>query len=241
MNSKTVVKILIAVVVIAGFLYLLHVLPVKDKLDQFVSYVQGQGTLGVVIFIAGYVVAGLLFPASILTLGAGAAFGPVVGTVAVSIASVTCACVAFLIGRYAARGFIEKKMAAFPKFQAVDKAVAQQGFKIVLLTRLSPAFPFTWMNYGYGITKVRFRDFVLASWIGMLPGTAMYVYLGFAARAAAQTAAGGGDAASTGKKVLLGVGLLATIVVTVFVTKIARKALADAVPGDVPPATPTAA
>ena len=226
MNRKTIVKIAIAVVVLAGLVFLLGKLPVKEYLDRFDGYVAKLGTAGMALFVVGYVIAALLFPASVLTLGAGAIFGPWIGTALVSVASTACACLAFLIGRYGARAWVERRLAAFPKFKAVEGAVSKQGFKIVLLTRLSPAFPYTWMNYAYGITSVSFRSYALASWIGMLPGTFLYVYLGYAAKATAGAAGGGGALWLTIVK--LAAFIVPTAIVTVIVTRIARKALAEA-------------
>ena len=105
-------------------------------------------------------------------------------------------------------------------FAAIDKAVAKEGWKIVGLTRLSPVFPFTLLNYAFGLTKVQLRHYMLASWIGMMPGTIMYVYIGSLAKAAS-----GERTRTTGEWVLYGVGLLATVVVTVVVTRLAKKAL----------------
>ena len=139
------------------------------------------------------------------------------------------ASLAFWLGRTLARGLVEKRLAGNSRFNALDQAVAAGGFKIVLLTRLSPLFPFTLLNYAFGLTKVRFRDYVLASWIGMLPGTVMYVYLGSTVKELADVAAGkveGGPA----RLVLFFVGLAATVVVTVYVTRLARRALRQAVP-----------
>ncbi len=236
-NASRIVRILAALAIAGLLFYVLRVLPVRDLLERFLAWIQELGPTGVVVFVLGYAIAALLLPASLLTLGAGAAFGPVVGTAAVSVGSTTTACLAFLIGRRFARRFVEAKMASFPKFQAVDRAVAGQGFKIVLLTRLSPAFPFTWMNYAYGLTQVRFRDYALASWLGMLPGTAMYVYFGHAGKLALQ-AASGGTAATGGnaKLVMQIIAGLATVAVTIVVTRVARKALAEAVPGAAAPA-----
>ena len=154
------------------------------------------------------------------------------GTVTVSIASTLGAAAAFLLGRTLLRDTIEKKVQGNPKFAAVDGAVKDNGFKIVMLTRLSPAFPFTLLNYMYGLTKVSFRDYFFASWIGMLPGTIMYVYLGSAAQNLAAVAAGDVEGGTGGQKALLYVGLAATIAVTVVITRVARKALAEAVPDD---------
>jgi uncharacterized membrane protein YdjX (TVP38/TMEM64 family) len=145
-----------------------------------------------------------------------------------SIGSTLGATAAFLAGRTLVRGLIEPRIAHHPKFAAIDQAVGEQGFKIVLLTRLSPALPFNLLNYAFGLTRVRLRDYVLASWIGMFPGTAMYVYLGSAAKNLAALVAGdfeGGPA----QKVLFFIGLAATVVVTVLVTRVAKRALDQAV------------
>jgi uncharacterized membrane protein YdjX (TVP38/TMEM64 family) len=125
-----------------------------------------------------------------------------------------------LVGRYLARDWVAKKIEGNAAFAALDRAVASEGWKIVGLTRLSPAFPFTLLNYAFGLTRVSLRDYVLASWIGMMPGTVMYVYLGSLARAA------GERSRTPAEWALSGVGLVATIVVTVFVTRLARTALA---------------
>jgi uncharacterized membrane protein YdjX (TVP38/TMEM64 family) len=177
-----------------------------------------------------YVPAALLFlPGSILTLGAGFAFGVAAGTASVSIGSTAGAALAFLSGRTLARSFIESKVSGNPKFLAIDRAVGREGFKIVLLTRLSPVFPFNLLNYAFGLTKVSFRDYVLASWIGMLPGTLMYVYLGSAVKSLAELAAGNVEG-GLGQKALFAVGLVATVVVTTFVTRIAKRALEVSLP-----------
>lgn len=196
---------------------------VQDLLKQGLYWVAQLGPWGPVIFIGLYIVATVLFiPGSVLTLGAGTLFGVVWGSIYVSIASTLGATCAFLVGRYLARDAIARKIEGNQRFVAIDKAVANEGWKIVGLTRLSPVFPFTLLNYAFGLTQVKLRDYVLASWIGMMPGTIMYVYLGSLAQAAT-----GDRARTTGEWVLYGVGLLATVAVTVFVTRIAKKALAN--------------
>jgi uncharacterized membrane protein YdjX (TVP38/TMEM64 family) len=194
----------------------------QELLKQAIDWVGQLGPWGPIIFIAIYILATVLFiPGSALTLSAGAVFGVVWGSVYVSIGSTLGATCAFLVGRYLARGAIARKIEGNERFAAIDKAVAGEGWKIVALTRLSPVFPFTLLNYAFGLTQVKLRDFVLASWIGMMPGTVMYVYLGSLAQAAT-----GERERTTGEWVLYGVGLLATVVVTVFVTRVAKKALA---------------
>jgi uncharacterized membrane protein YdjX (TVP38/TMEM64 family) len=213
---------------VAGLIVLSVNPPLREALGESLGRFRGSAW-GPVVFAVVYAVACLVLPGSLITLAAGSLFGVVVGTAVVSLASVAGASLAFGLGRTLARGLIEKRLAGNPRFRALDQAVAAGGFKIVLLTRLSPLFPFTLLNYAFGLTKVRFRDYVLASWVGMLPGTLMYVYLGSTVTALADVAAGnveGGPA----RQVLFFVGLAATVVVTVYVTRLARRALRQAVP-----------
>ena len=193
---------------------------------------EGLGAWGPFAVALIYIPACVLFlPGSVLTLGAGALFGLVKETIAVSIGSTLGAALAFILGRTVARRWIEKRVASHPSFAAIDEAVGREGFKIVFLTRLSPVFPFNLLNYAYGLTRVKFRHYFLASWIGMLPGTIMYVYIGSALGSVAAIFSSGGRTKSTAEWVLYGVGLVATIVVTVFVTRVARRALKNAAPG----------
>lgn len=219
-------KLIIVVVLIVAAIVATATLPVQEYLESFLAWVEGLGVWGPIIVSAFYIPATVLFvPGSAITLGAGAVFGVVVGTIAVSIGSTLGSTAAFLVGRFFARDWVAAKVSDSPRFKAIDDAVAQNGFKIVLLTRLSPIFPYNLLGYMYGITQVRLRDYFFASWIGMFPGTVMYVYLGTVLGLAAGT---GDRERTTGEYVLLGVGLLATIAVTVVITKVARKALQDA-------------
>ena len=194
----------------------------------FAAWVQGLGPAGPLVFIAAYAAAVVAFvPGSILTLAAGAIFGLVAGTLYVLVAATLGSALAFLVSRYVARGFVEKKLAGDPKLAAIDRAIGAEGRKIVLLLRLSPAFPFSVLNYALGLTRVRFADYLLAS-VGMLPGTLLYVYSGKLAGDVAALAGGATVAKGAGYYALWSVGLLATLGVTWFVTRIARRALAEA-------------
>ncbi|EAW39060.1 TVP38/TMEM64 family protein [Lyngbya sp. PCC 8106] len=198
---------------------------IQDYLRETLDWIANLGYWGPVAFIVVYILATVLFlPGSILTLGGGAIFGVFSGSIYVSIGSVAGATCAFLVGRYLARGWVAKKIAGNQKFKAIDEAVAREGWKIVGLTRLSPIFPFNLLNYSFGLTKVSLRDYVVASWIGMIPGTIMYVYIGSLAGELA-TLALEERSKTTGEWILYGVGLVATVAVTVYVTKIARQAL----------------
>lgn len=195
---------------------------VRELLERALAWVGEIGLVGVAVFVVLYVLATVLFlPGSVLTLGAGAIYGVVWGSLYVSLASTLGATAAFLIGRYLARDAVARKISQNERFAAIDEAVGREGWKIVMLIRLSPAFPFNLLNYAFGLTHVRLSHYVLASWIGMMPGTVMYVYLGSLAKAAASS-----EGRTTGEWVLYGVGLLATVIVTVFVTRLAKKALA---------------
>lgn len=183
------------------------------------------GAWGPVLFALLYVAATVLFlPGSILTLGAGVVFGLARGAIIVSISATLGATAAFLVGRYVARDWVAGKIEGNPKFKAIDEAVAREGWKIVGLTRLSPVFPFNLLNYAFGLTRVSLSHYVIASWIGMMPGTVMYVYLGSVAGTLA--AGGGGRSRTPAEWALYAVGLAATIGVTVYVTRLARRALA---------------
>lgn len=199
---------------------------VQALLRQALDESQRAGAMGPVAFIGLYAAATvLLFPGWALTLAAGAMFGVVQGSLWVSVGSTLGATLAFLLGRHGARAIVVGKIARSRRFAALDRAVAREGWKIVLLSRLSPVLPFTLLNYAFGLTGVKLVSYVWASWLGMLPGTVMYVYLGSLARATTLE-----RSRSTGEWILYGVGLIATLAVTVRVTRLARNALAQKLP-----------
>jgi uncharacterized membrane protein YdjX (TVP38/TMEM64 family) len=213
-------------IVIIALLISLRILPVTDWLTRFNYWVAHLGVWGVLLFILVYIIATVLFfPASILTIGAGFIFGVLPGTMIVSIAATAGAALAFLIARYLARNQIEHKIADNPRFKRIDRAIGERGAKLVFLLRLSPVIPFNLSNYFYGLTSVKFWSYVLASWIGMLPGTLLYVYLGAAGKAGLSGAAGETSGRSPWEYGLFGVGLIATVIVTVWVTRIAHREL----------------
>lgn len=217
--------------VLGGLALLVLCSPIQAWLETFVQWAETAGMWGPIALAAAYVPATILMiPGTILTLGAGFAFGVVVGTAAISVGSVAGSVAAFFLGRTILRRWVAEKLEDRPRLKAVDQAVGEQGLKIVTLIRLSPAFPYNLMGYVFGVTRVRSRDHILGSWIGMLPGTVMYVYLGHAARQAHDASMGQGAARSPLEWALLGVGLIATIAVTVVVTKTAKRAIEDAVP-----------
>ena len=201
-------------------------LPVGHWAIGLVERVRHAGAAGVAIFAATYLIAPLLLlPASILTLGAGFLYGPLWGTLLVSPLSVAAASIAFLLGRTLARRRIERRLAGNARFAAIDRAVGESGFRIVLLLRLSPVSPFSLLNYALGLTRVGFGTYLLASFLGMLPGTFLYVSLGSAATSAAQLSRPGGGPAG---RAAFWFGVVATIIVVGLLTRIARRELGRA-------------
>jgi len=202
-------------------------LPVAAWTVAFAEQLRGTGALGIAVFVGGYVVSTVLaLPGSALTLMAGFAYGPALGLAIVSPASVCGATCAFLLGRSLLRGWAERLVARSPRAQAIDAAVGREGFQLIVLLRLSPLIPFNLLNYALSLTNVSVGRYVLASFIGMLPGTVLYVYLGSLVPAAAEltSASRGGGVASTA---LYLAGLAATLGVVVVATRLARSALAD--------------
>ncbi|MBW2726879.1 MAG: TVP38/TMEM64 family protein [Deltaproteobacteria bacterium] len=220
----------IAAVAVGLIVFIVLTRRLGGYIPELAGWVENQGALGPLIFIAAYVVGVVAFlPGALLTLTGGALFSLPMGTVYVFTAAVIGSALAFLSARYLARGMIEEKLRHHPRFAALDSAVADQGLKIVFLLRLSPAFPFNFMNYALGVTRVSFRDYMIAS-IGMLPGTLLYVYYGKVAGDAAALAAGAAVDKDAAYYVVLALGLVATIAVTAIVTRLARKALAENTP-----------
>ncbi|MEE3719899.1 TVP38/TMEM64 family protein [Tumidithrix elongata RA019] len=227
---------------IAGFACLLTTSPVlaqtsnsttslnpQEFLRGTLQWIESQGMIGGVAFIAIYIIATVAFlPGTVLTLGAGIVFGVLLGSIYVFIGATLGAIAAFLVGRYLARGWIGKKIEGNEKFAAIDAAVTSEGFKIVLLTRLSPLFPFNFLNYAFGVTGVTLKDYALAS-VGMVPGTVMYVYIGSLAGDLARIGTENQPTNSTIQWTIRIVGFLATLAVTIYVTHIARQALAEKV------------
>jgi uncharacterized membrane protein YdjX (TVP38/TMEM64 family) len=196
-------------------------------LKTALEWISSLGSIGAIAFIGIYIIATVAFlPAFILTLGAGVIFGLWFGAIYVFIGATLGSIAAFLVGRYLARNWVAKKIAGNESFSAIDRAVGKEGLKIVLLTRLSPLFPFNLLNYAFGLTGVSIQDYIIGS-IGMIPGTIMFVYIG---ALAGNLALIGTDAQPTNPTLqwtIRIVGFIATIAVTIYVTRIAKQAFAS--------------
>ena len=206
-----------------GFLFL----PIRQWFLLMQGHIEALGPIGPIVVVVAYVaLTVLLIPGSALTLGASTIFGLWKGLVIVLIGANLGALCSFLLARTTMREKVAQWAAANPRFAALDHAIGQNGFKMVFLARLSPVFPFTLLNYLLGLTTVRTPAYILANLFGMLPGTFLYVYLGATARDA--LTGNTPTSATWGQQGLKVIGLLATITIVVIVTRIARKALAQA-------------
>jgi uncharacterized membrane protein YdjX (TVP38/TMEM64 family) len=224
--AANLLRLALAAVILIGLIALGRQL--SGQLPRLTAAVDGMGVWGPLAFIAAYAVACVAFvPASLLTFGAGALFGLVKGTLFVLIGATLGATAAFLVARYVARDWIAARIQRDARFAAIDRAIAEQGRKVVFLLRLSPVIPFNVLNYALGLTQVRVADFVLAS-VGMIPGTLLYVYTGKLASVVVGAAGTTAAPRGAGFYAVLGLGLAATAAVTVLITRTAKRALATA-------------
>ncbi len=225
MKAKTKIAVfslfVIAVILAAKFF------PLSLWLDHFLEQVRTLGFWGALLYFLVYVAGTVLFvPGTALTLGSGLLFGVLWGTILVSLASVSGATLAFMIARSFGREWTLKRIEGYPKFKIIDRAIGENGFKLVLLMRLQPVFlPFAILNYALGLTRVRLRDYVLASWIGMLPATTLYVYIGTSLKSISDLVQGKAPAANHWQQLLFWGGLVLSAVLVSIFTRIAKQAL----------------
>ncbi|OIP78868.1 MAG: TVP38/TMEM64 family protein [Oscillatoriales cyanobacterium CG2_30_44_21] len=220
-------KIILNAIAISLLAVAFHHLNINGLLQTIITWIKAQGSVGIIAFIIVYNLATVLFiPGSVLTLSGGALYGVFFGSIYVFIAATLGATFAFLIGRYFARGYVSQKIRNNMTFRAINAVIYKEGFKIVLLTRLSPIFPFNALNYAFGITRVALRDYILGS-IGMIPATVMYVYLGSLAMDinSLNSASNINPQAQTIQWCISMIGLLATALVSVYLSRIAKRSL----------------
>jgi uncharacterized membrane protein YdjX (TVP38/TMEM64 family) len=235
----TALRLLALVAVVAALGTAALTLPLGQWLLAGAAWAKGHHYEAAALFVGAYALAAVLVvPGTLLTLAAGFVFGLTFGVVLVSAGSVLGAVAAFVVGRFLARRFIAARIAGRPRFRALDAAARRDGFAIVLLARMSPLLPYNILNYAFGLTSVRFRDYALASWIGMLPATVVYVYIGSLASDLAAVVSGDVDAGWAARGLLVG-GFVATVGLTVLLAKRATRALRGRLDAEVcaPPAT----
>lgn len=220
-------RVLVTAEILVAVALMLRLFPAASWLGRAGDWLAGLGPLGPVLYAGLYAVGVVAFaPGSLLTLGAGLAFGPFWGFASASAGSTFGAGAAFLIGRHVARARVAGWASADPRFRALDAAIARKGWRIVALTRLSPVLPFNALNYAYGVTGVSFGEYLLASWLAMAPATLLFAYIGSLGRLGAEALAGSG--VDTYRVALNAVGIVATAAVTWIATRAARRAMREA-------------
>ena len=194
-------------------------------LEQIPNVIESLGLLaGPLVFAVLYIFGTLLFiPGLILILAAGALFGAPAGFALSLISSLTSAGGVFLAGRHLSRKWFLKKIASYPKIKAINGAVTNEGWRMVLLLRLSSIFPFSPLNYALGISKISFKQYILASCVGMAPGIFLYAYLG--SLGGKMVFAGGPRKTTPAEWVFFGIGLATALGMSIYGTSIVKKAL----------------
>ena len=231
--KRNTLRAFLLLVLICLAIYLVRIVDARHLLRVSLMRINELGVWAPFWFILIYIIACLtFFPGFILTLGAGILFGVTKGTIYVSTGATMGAACAFLISRYLARRWVIKRFARNRKFRAIDDAVASEGWKIVGLIRLSPVFPFIPMNFLFGLTRIPFWQYFFATWVGILPICTLFVYLG---TLLGDIAALGTQPIAAGKTkwIVSGIGILTTLVVSLFIARIARKALAARLPEEI--------
>ncbi|KAG8370161.1 hypothetical protein BUALT_Bualt14G0088500 [Buddleja alternifolia] len=224
MLKMSLLLVLIAAIVIACF-----TLPIEKMLKDFLVWIeQDLGPWGPLVLAVAYIpLTVLAVPASVLTLGGGYLFGLPVGFVADSIGATVGAGAAFLLGRTIGRSFVISKLKDYPKFRAVAIAIRRSGFKIVLLLRLVPLLPFNMLNYLLSVTPVPIAQYMLASWLGMMPITLALVYVGTTLKDLSDVTHGWGEFSKT-RWAFIVLGLVVSVVLIICVTRVAKAALEKA-------------
>lgn len=227
-HLATAVHWILVAVILLSLVVTIRSLPSAEILVELEGWLSGLGLWGPAALALIYMLATiLLVPGTVLTLAAGAIFGLAWGTVAASAGATAGAAMTFLIARFLARERVARLVSRSPRFDAIDRAIGERGWRIVALLRLSPAVPFNLQNYLYGVTAIRFWPCVLTSWLAMLPATFLYVAIGHAGRQGLEAAAGAEQPAGMGRLALLAVGLAATALVTVMLARVAMRAIRD--------------
>lgn len=222
-------KITLLLILVAAIVTACYTLPVEKMLKKFLVWVeQDLGPWGPFVLAVAYIpLTVLAVPASILTLGGGYLFGLPVGFVADSLGATIGAAAAFLLGRTIGRSFVISKLKDYPQFQAVAIAIQRAGFKIVLLLRLVPLLPFNMLNYLLSVTPVSLGEYVLASWLGMMPITLALVYVGTTLKDLSDVTHGWSEFSKT-RWALIALGLVVSVILIFCVTRVARRALEKA-------------
>jgi len=216
-------------------------LPLASWIAGAAVWAQRHREAAAALFVVIYALAAVvLVPCAILTLAAGFLFGLPLGVALTSVGSVLGAAAAFVVGRFAAHDWVAQRIGTRPRFQALVAATHTDGFMLVLLARLSPVIPYILLNYAFSVTRVRFRDYMLATWIGMLPAIVLYVYAGTLAKNFAELTSAG-RAPSWAVDSLLAIGFVATVALTWLIARRAARVLRERLAAESPQSPPDGA
>ena len=220
MTRARIIKAVVGIVLLVAVIVAIRTLPLAEWLESLKTWVSGAGALGYVVYVLAYAVCCVLVvPALALTLGAGAIFGFVAGSIVVLIGATLGATASFLLARTVLRRRVETITAKHVKFAALDRAITREGTKIMWLVRLSGFPPFTWVNYAFGLTGIRLMPYLVTTFFGIIPGTLAFTYAGTAGAAALS---------GTGNRIVLIVTAVGAVLVSVFIARIALKAIRKA-------------
>lgn len=225
-SLSSALRRVVALLFFLVFLSLLYSLPIDQYLKDFLLWVKEDlGLWGPVVLAIAYIpLTVLAVPASVLTLGGGYLFGLPLGFVADSAGATIGATAAFLLGRTIAKTYVMSKLKNYPKFQAVAIAIQKSGFKIVLLLRLVPLLPFNMLNYLLSVTPVNLGAYILATWLGMMPITFAFVYVGTTLKDLSDVTHDWNEV-SAARLVLIGLGLIVSVVLITSIMRIAKASL----------------
>jgi uncharacterized membrane protein YdjX (TVP38/TMEM64 family) len=239
MNKASVVRLSLLILFVALIVAIFLFLPVQEAHGRFVEQVRDAGIWGPVVLTICFIVA-LLFmiPVTPISLAAGMLFGFWMGLFTVCIGSIVGPALNYFVGRKLAYGWVASLIARKRTLRAIDRAVADQGFKIVLLGRLSPFFPFGILSYVFSLSRVPFLIYLLASFLGVLPCTIAYAYLGSVANDLSDLLEGRNQQGIL-EMVLLWGGLVMSVIASIYITRVAKVALDEALAAsDSPPSPP---
>ncbi|KAK1428258.1 hypothetical protein QVD17_17088 [Tagetes erecta] len=214
---------------IATFVFACYSLPIEKILKNFLLWIKEElGPWGPLVLAIAYIpLTVFAVPASVLTLGGGYLFGLPVGFVADSIGATLGATAAFLVGKTIGRSYVISKLKKYPKFQAIAIAIQRSGFKIVLLLRFVPLLPFNVLNYLLSVTPVRLWEYMLATWLGMMPITFMFVYIGTTLKDLSDVTHGWHEISKT-RWMFMAFGLSISVILIIYIIKVAKASLEKA-------------
>ncbi len=214
---------LAVLLLLAGLVFAIKFLPLRDWLSFLSSWVKERGAFGVVVFMAIYIFCSvLLMPSAWFTAASAAAFGFWRGLLIAATSASIAAAISFLIARYFALKWVKRWVEKNERFSALYDVISERDWKIVLLCRLTPVVPFVLSNYFFGLTRLRFWPYFWASTVGIFPGAMLYAYVGYLGKVAL---AGENRSRTPQEYMFMAFGFVVTMLMVIYISRRARKAL----------------